>query len=144
MNYLVPIDFSSATSKVMKAIEKHVPKKGTSLLLLHAAEPDPAFVGFEAGPEVVREQVAGEFKREHRDIQNLSEALRKKNYNCQGLLIQGPTVKTILETAKRHKVDMIIMGTHGRSAMFQILVGSVSEGVLHHAKCPVLLIPMKD
>ena len=144
MNYLIPIDFSDATDKVIAAIEQHVTKKGSKITLLHVAEPDPAFVGYEAGPDVVRSQVAQEYKREHKEIQDLAQGLRDIGFDATGLLIQGPIVKTVLETAKKAKADMIIMGTHGRGAVFQILVGSVSEGVLHKAKCPVLLVPMKD
>ena len=38
-------------------------------------------------------------------------------------------------------VDMIVVGSHGRSAMYQLLVGSVSEGVLHKSECPIVVVP---
>ena len=142
MNYLVPIDFSKATRELLDFLENLASKKD-EITLLHAAEPNPAFVGYEAGPDVVRGQIADEFKREHKEIQALSKGLRDKGYDCKGLLIQGKTVKTILESAKKAKADMIIMGSHGRSAAYQILVGSISEGVLHNSTIPVLFVPPK-
>lgn len=142
MNYLVPIDFSDATEGVLAFVETLANKKD-KIWLLHAAEPNPAFVGFEAGPDVVRGQVADEFKREHKEIQNLSKALRDKGFHVTGLLVQGPTVKTIFEIAKKSKADMIVMGSHGHSAAYQILVGSISEGVLHKSTIPVLFVPPK-
>lgn len=143
MNYLVPIDFSEATATVMTAIAKLGRPGEDKIWLLHVAEPDPAFVGYEAGPDVVRGQVADEYKREHKEIQKLSESLRKKGFDCKGLLIQGPVVETILESARKAKADMIAMGSHGHSAVYQILVGSMSEGVLHKSPIPVLFVPPK-
>ncbi len=143
MIYLVPIDFSDTTPGLMAFLET-LAKKEDKIWLLHAAEPNPAFVGFEAGPDVVRGQVADEYKREHKEIQTLSKDLRDKGFDVKGLLIQGPTVKTILESAKKAKADMIVMGSHGRSAAYQILVGSISEGVLHKSTIPVLFVPPKE
>lgn len=142
MNYLVPIDFSNATEGLLSFLETLAGKKD-KIWLLHAAEPNPAFVGYEAGPDVVRGQVADEFKREHNEIQALSKGLRDKGFHVTGLLVQGPTVKTIFEIAKKSKADMIIMGSHGHSAVYQLLVGSISEGVLHKSDIPVLFVPPK-
>ncbi len=142
MNYLVPIDFSDATEGLLAFLATLASKKD-KITLLHAAEPNPAFIGFEAGPDVVRAQVAEEYQREHNDIQALSKGLRDKGFHVTGLLVQGPSVKTILETAKKAKADMIVMGSHGHSAAYQILVGSVSEGVLHKSGIPVLFVPPK-
>lgn len=140
MIYLVPIDFSETTEGLLAFMETLAGKKD-EITLLHCAEPNPAFVGFEAGPDVVRGQVADEYKREHQEIQALSKSLRDKGFDVKGLLIQGPTVKTILESAKKAKAEMIVMGSHGRSAAYQILVGSISEGVLHKSTIPVLFVP---
>lgn len=142
MNYLVPIDFSNATQELLAFLETLASKKD-EITLLHVAEPNPALVGFEAGPDVVRGQVAEEYKREHKEIQELSKDFREKGFNVTGLLVQGPSVKAILETAKKAKADMIVMGSHGHSAAYQILVGSISEGVLHKSTIPVLFVPPK-
>ncbi|HXV73250.1 MAG TPA: hypothetical protein VD713_00830, partial [Sphingomonadales bacterium] len=86
MRYLVPLDFSAATPETVAAIEKLATKKD-KITLLHSAEPNPAFVGYEAGPDVVREQIANEYKREHREIQTYAKALRKKGYDAKALLV---------------------------------------------------------
>jgi nucleotide-binding universal stress UspA family protein len=58
--------------------------------------------------------------------------------------VQGATVETILKEALKLDVDMIVAGSHGRGAMYQLLVGSVSEGVLHKSKCPVIVVPTHE
>ena len=52
-------------------------------------------------------------------------------------LVPGPASATDTEA------DMIVMGSHGRGAVRQLLIGSVSEGVLRAAECPVLIVPCR-
>ena len=105
------------------------------------AEPDSDFVGWDAGPQSVRDSVARKFHNEHRQVQQLADQLREAELDTTALLVQGATVEKILEEASRLNVDMIVLGSHGRNAAFQLLVGSVSDGVLHKSKCPVLIVP---
>jgi nucleotide-binding universal stress UspA family protein len=54
------------------------------------------------------------------------------------LLIQGDTVAEVLRVASERKADMIVLGTHGRTGLSRLLMGSVAEQILRQAKCPVL------
>jgi len=53
---------------------------------------------------------------------------------------EGPATQTILETADDYNADLIVMGTHGRSGIGRLLLGSVTEEVLRKASCPVLTV----
>ena len=46
----------------------------------------------------------------------------------------------IIKVAKEKEVDLIVMGTHGRTGLAHVLIGSVAEKVVHHANCPVLTV----
>ncbi|RMF20673.1 MAG: universal stress protein, partial [Cyanobacteria bacterium J083] len=59
------------------------------------------------------------------------------------LLIQGATVTTILQEAAKLQAEMIIIGSHGHSSLYKALLGSVSEGIIRQATCPVLIIPTR-
>ncbi|MDH3603124.1 MAG: universal stress protein [Candidatus Tectomicrobia bacterium] len=52
----------------------------------------------------------------------------------------GKAADTILQTAQEQKVDLIVMGTHGRTGLSHTLFGSVAEAVMRHARCPVLMV----
>jgi nucleotide-binding universal stress UspA family protein len=78
---------------------------------------------------------------QHRQIQEIANRLRKAGLDAMAILVHGATVEAILKEASDLDVDMIVVGTHGRGAMYQLLVGSVSEGVLHKSRYPVLVIP---
>jgi nucleotide-binding universal stress UspA family protein len=55
----------------------------------------------------------------------------------------GDYGKTILDTAKRLHVDIIVLGTHSRHRLERILVGSVTENVLHHSSIPLFIVPTR-
>ena len=54
---------------------------------------------------------------------------------------RGDPARSIVSAAKRVNADLIVMGTHGHGAMYNLLVGSVTKGVIKHSARPVLLIP---
>ena len=106
--------------------------------------PEPDFVGYEAGPQTVRDQVASELRDECRRAQQLAEKLRRSGLDVTALCPQGATVKTILREAEKLDVDLIVMGSHGHGAVYRTLLGSVSKGVLHKATCPVVIVPAEQ
>jgi nucleotide-binding universal stress UspA family protein len=61
----------------------------------------------------------------------------------QTLVKEGDTVQQILDAAKNTKADIIVMGTHSRKWLENILVGSVAEKVLHHSTIPLFIVPTK-
>lgn len=107
------------------------------------AAPNPEFVGYEAGPRSVREQRAEALRQEHRQLQDLAERVERGGIEAKALLVQGPTVETILERAERAEADLIVVGSHGHGKLYTTLLGSVSEGVVRNARCPVLLVPAR-
>ncbi len=143
MKLLAALDLSDCSAKVLDETQRIAAATSASVWLLHVAEPDPDFVGWEAGPQSVRDGVAEAFRREHQQIQKMADDLRDDSVEATALLVQGPTVASILEQAAKVGADMIVMGSHGRSAVHQLLVGSVSEGVLRDADCPVLIVPCR-
>jgi nucleotide-binding universal stress UspA family protein len=56
--------------------------------------------------------------------------------------VTGQAVSVILARAAALKADYIVLGSHGHGAVFDLLVGSTTQGVLRKAPCPVLVVPM--
>jgi nucleotide-binding universal stress UspA family protein len=143
MRLLVAIDFADATETLLKVAGNVAKTTAAAVYVMHVAEPDPSFVGYEAGPDVVRDQVAHEFREQHRALQAYADRMRSGGLEVTALLVRGPTAKTLLDEADRLQIDLIVMGTHGRSAVMDILVGSVSHAVLRNTELPVLLVPVR-
>ncbi|MDH3860780.1 MAG: universal stress protein [Gammaproteobacteria bacterium] len=144
MNILVAVDLSEATPRVMQVTERVARQSEGKVRLLHVAEAEPEFMGYDAGPEVVRDQVAKEFRDEHKSIQAYAEQLREAGLDASARLIQGPIVETVFNEAKRFEADMLIVGSHGFGAIYDLLIGSISRGILKDTDIPVLVVPIRD
>lgn len=139
MTVLVAVDFSPVTGRTLAAVRRCCPAAGLQIVVLHVAEPDPAFVGWDAGPEVVRDQVASQLRREKHQVEELAAALRAEGIEATGLAVQGAIVSTILSEADRVGADLIAVGSHGHGAAYDLAVGSISAGVIRQSSRPVLV-----
>jgi nucleotide-binding universal stress UspA family protein len=144
MNILVAVDFSEATGVVLKAAAQQAQALTAHLWLIYVAEAQPDFVGYEAGPPTVREELAVHLRQRHQELQQRAEELRRSGIQVTALMEQGSTAVTLLHEAERLKADLLIVGSHGRGAMLHLLLGSVSEQVLKKATCPVLVVPIRS
>lgn len=141
MKLLVALDLSESTEIIVDKVEEITKNYPAKVWILHNAEPTPDTVEFKVDPLAAREALAKKFHKEHRQIQDIANRLRKAGLDATALLVHGPTVATILTEASDLDVDMIVVGTHGGGAMYELLVGSVSKGILRKSKYPVLVIP---
>jgi nucleotide-binding universal stress UspA family protein len=141
---LTAVDFSDPTDMILRVTSKLAKRLEARVWLLHVAEPEPDFVGYNTGPDVVRGQVANEYREEHRAIQKLADSLREAGVDATALLIQGPTVETTLKQSRKLDVDLIVVGSHGHSAIYDVLVGSYSAGILRKSDVPVMVVPTRS
>jgi nucleotide-binding universal stress UspA family protein len=110
--------------------------------VVHVAEPEPDFVGYDVGPEVVRGQVAKELREEHQKLQRYTQQFRDNGVDAKAVLVRGPTVATLLSTAEKQGTDLIVIGSHGRGMVAELLLGSVSQGLIRAGRCPVTVVPV--
>jgi len=144
MKILVCVDLSDSTEEILKTIEKLCRPLNAKIWLLHNAMPEPETIEFKVDPIEARESLAKTFHHQHRQIQELAEQFRKSGVDATALLVHGKTVDTILTEAADLDIDLIAVGSHGHGAMYQLLVGSISEGVLQRSSIPVLVIPTHE
>ena len=144
MQVLVVIDLSEISSYVVDEAVKFFKAAGADVWLLHVGEPEPEFVGTKIDTKEMRDIRAEEFHKEHRHLQKYAKQFEKAGLKTTALLVQGETVKTILNEAKRLSADIIMMGSHKKGALSRLLLGSTSEGVLHHSDIPVMIIPANE
>jgi nucleotide-binding universal stress UspA family protein len=158
-NILVPIDYSDATHAVIDFVRNLARAVKAEIHLVHVKEiAAPAAAGAMgygvfgvpdvmtmssapvAGVETLpREALAGETQQ--RKLRDWEEELADAGLKATLREPSGPVVEEILREAARRNADLIVMGTHGHGAMYNLLVGSVTEGVLKHSTRPVLLVP---
>ena len=144
MKLLAAIDLSSSTQAIVDQVIDLAVSLPASVWVLHVADPEPDFVGYDVGPQSERDAMAEKYHHEHAELQAIAEGMRNTGLQTTALLVQGPTAETILQEAVKLEVDIIIVGSHGHGAVYQALVGSVSEAVLRNCVVPVLVVPVRD
>ncbi|MEX2216885.1 MAG: universal stress protein [Phycisphaeraceae bacterium] len=140
---LVAVDLSDVTQPLLSTAAALAKAMQSSVYLVHVAAPEPTFVTYEPGPDHERQFRAQQLRVEHRDLQKLAEDMEKSGVEAEPLMVSGPTVLKLLEEADRLKADLIVIGSHGHGALYHLLVGSVTDGVIRKAKCPVMVVPSR-
>ena len=151
---LVTIDFSAATPPLLDLTRQLGKAFGSEIHLVHVREipaplpTSPLAYGALGMPEMVpvpvSEIVAQPMAPNEEEKKKLNEW--KADFERAGLNVRlheptGDVIEEILECERTIKADVIVMGRHGHGAMYNLLVGSVTEGVLKRATVPVLLVP---
>ena len=136
---LVPIDFSATADRALAYAIALAQQLQARLTLLHVLDMTPVTMD-EMTPGVV----ATYLDDLETDAQHLLQASRERvqRAGLQGdsLLVQGTPTQTIVDTAGEQGVDLILMGTHGRTGLAHVFLGSVAEHVVRQGPCPVLVV----
>jgi nucleotide-binding universal stress UspA family protein len=142
-NILVAVDFNDSVDKLLNYGESIAEKFGAKLWIVHVAAPDPDFVGYETGPQYIRDARANELKGDHKKIQDLCNTFIGKKVEAEALLIQGSTVETLIEEVNSINADLLIVGTHHHSFLHNLFSESVSSKLFDKVKTPLLAIPIE-
>ena len=139
-NILVAIDFLPISEKLIGHAAEWAAKFGAKIWLVHVAAPDPDFVGYDVGPQYIRDSRAEVLRHEHQEIQAYARGLEEKGLEVEALLIQGPTVETLVEEAEKLHADLLLLGAEPHGKVFEAVFGSVWVSVVKKSKIPVMLI----
>lgn len=142
-NILVTLEIEEQSQVLVEKAKTLAEKFDSKIWLLHVAAPDPDFVGFDVGPQYIRDSRAEELKEEHRFVQKFADELRNANIEAQGVLLLGATIDMIIYEANKLEVDLIILGHHQQSLLEKIFVGSTASEVIKKADVPILIVPLE-
>ncbi len=135
---LLPVDFSHSSDGALKFASSLAADFKAHLILLHVGEGTPAYLsaygGFADTPEL-EEKIAQE---NCALLELVKPTVAGVQYERQYLL--GDPSQEILDLAEREGVDLIVIGSHGRTGLSRLLMGSVAEAVVRHAACPVITV----
>ncbi|MBI9015928.1 MAG: universal stress protein [Phycisphaerae bacterium] len=139
---LCPTDYSDHSAIAVEYAQKFTEKFNAQLHLLHVI--DDVYQYWVAGTENAAPFIISTTEIMDAANNNMQNFIDKYFTNFNGELIrataQGKPYVAITDYAKEHDIDMIIISTHGHSALTQMLIGSVTERVIRKAHCPVLTI----
>ncbi|MCQ4035255.1 universal stress protein [Kaistella montana] len=142
VNIVLPVDFSDSTDQLINGAIKFAKEIGGKLCLIHVAPADIGFaigdMGFQYFPEVEQNEIKEELLR----LNNIQQRVLSEGLECEHLLKQGVAGDIILDYAKEKNAAYMVMGSHGRSGIYDVFVGSLTKELTRRSPIPVLVIPV--
>ena len=138
-HFLVPLDFSDYSDYALDYATVLAQKLQARLTLVHVLQP-LVVGGADMGlgiPYTYAQQVEDETRQ---SMQQCLERVTAAGVQSEGMVVHGVPWHEIVNMAKSRAHDLIIMGTHGRTGLQHVLLGSVAEKVVRLASCPVLVV----
>ena len=148
---LIALDYNPTAQKVAETGYAMARAMNAKVILLHAmADPEyyssleySPIMGFAGYSIPMQEDAAGVI--EETSLHFLEKTKRHlRDANIEILVKRGDVADSILQTAKEMHVEIIVMGSHSRRWLEEVLMGSVTEKVLHQTTIPLFIIPTKQ
>jgi universal stress protein A len=145
---LLATDFSDDSVNARRYAEELAHKFSAEIIVLHVDQPlAPVMVG-ELGPAFdvsAMTQIAEEQRlAAQRELDRIVTELRGGQIKAKSMLRVGAPFVEIVQAARTEAVDLIVTGTHGRTGLAHVLLGSVAERVVQKAGCAVLTVRHPD
>jgi nucleotide-binding universal stress UspA family protein len=138
---LLATDFSPASLRAFRVAVELARKMRGRLVIVHVL-PSVVPLGVEGyvSARMYEEMEASVRQWAQRRLDRLTERARAARVAARGLLLEGAAHEAIRRAAAKERTDVIVMGTHGRTGLARVFVGSVAARVIGTAPCPVLTV----
>ncbi len=136
-NILVATDFSPASKHAVEYAAAITDLNQGQLFVLHALPPE-ARLAVPLDPMPARTD--RDLAEARLSLQKLGAEEPVRHVHHEELLERGPVWEAVLETIERKKIDLLVLGTHGRTGLKKIVLGSTAEELFRRAPCPVLTV----
>jgi len=138
---LYATDYSTASGRALDAAVNLARQNRAEMLVVHVMEPIPYAAGEEFGGAELYLKLEDATKREAQtSMDKLVSRLRRSKVKAKSLLLRGSAHDQIVKVAKSKRADMIVIGTHGRTGLSKLFMGSVAAKVVSAATCPVVTV----
>jgi nucleotide-binding universal stress UspA family protein len=143
---MVPVDGSQEAARaVAVAVEEaHHQRPPAEVTLVNVISPIPMAKAIPGGLDYLRRYLPDleeDRRNEARGIlAEASRSLREQGISVQTIVLEGHPAEAILNYAREQSQDLIVMGSRGLTGTSEFLLGSVSNAVVHHAGCAVLIV----
>ena len=141
---LATIDTSRTANAVVAEAAALARPAGARMVLLTIVQPPIITSEYTPIIENIAELAAAGEKAAARHLATIASRLHARGLRTTSVRVSGAPVPHIIAQAKKHRADYIVMGSHGHTAFYDLLVGSTTHGVLMRAPCPVVIVPPKS
>jgi nucleotide-binding universal stress UspA family protein len=138
---LHPTDFSPASAGAFARALDEARTSDAELLVVHVLAPVVPMVGDGyISPKAYEDLDRAARQHAQKQLDRLVARARKAGIRATPVLLEGSAAEQIVRAARSKRADVIVMGTHGRTGLARLFMGSVAERVIGTAPCPVLTV----
>ena len=138
---LHPSDFTSFSRAALRKAIEMAKSNRAELLLVHVVSPIVPVPGDAYISPRMYDELAGSARAAaQKQLDKLAAQVKKARVKSRSFVLEGAPAEEIVRFAKGRRVDLIVMGTHGRAGLAKLFVGSVADRVVASASCPVLTV----
>ncbi|OHB89473.1 MAG: hypothetical protein A3D13_04550 [Planctomycetes bacterium RIFCSPHIGHO2_02_FULL_40_12] len=135
---LCPIDHSDCSKEALRYAVSFAMKDEAKLYLLHVIDIRSFDESIDAmSKQIPDDETLKQLKTKLLDC--IPEEIRS-DMDVEAIVVQGIPFAEIISTARKKNIDMVVIGSHGRTGLAHVLIGSVAEKVVRKAPCPVLTV----
>jgi nucleotide-binding universal stress UspA family protein len=138
---LAPVDFSPATASVVEEAAALARAFGGRVVLVHVTQPTTGVVDYAVIVMAVAQVNEAAVKFAQDRLGQLEQQLAAAGIEASSVHVTGTPVLDIIEQAQLHQANYIVIGSHGHTAFYDLLIGSTAHGILKRAPCPVIIVP---
>jgi len=140
---LVPIDFSPVTKAVVDEAAMLAQSCKGRIVLLYVVQPPVLVAEYGGVIEDVVPLIEAADKAATQLLAQWKDYLKESEVSTKTVKVEGFPSKEIVGQAKEIEADYVVMGSHGHTAFYDLLIGSTTSGVLKKAPCPVIVVPAR-
>lgn len=141
---LAPVDSSPASNDVVAAAAALAQAISGRLVLLTVVQPPVFTAEYSVMMENIAEITAIGERAAANHLAKLQKTVERAGLTVETVQQSGSPVTHIVEQADKYQADYIVMGSHGHTAFYDLLVGSTTHGVMKRARCPVVIVPPRE
>jgi nucleotide-binding universal stress UspA family protein len=139
------IDYSDLTNRIVDQAVQVTKAFQGRLILLHVVPEEPAVVELGlASPTVMKPASERKVETDYNRLLDLRDSLANSGVNVLVQQLEQGGVHKVLEQCRALETDLIVMGSHHHSAIYNLLVGTFTNDVLKRATCPVMVVPAEE
>jgi nucleotide-binding universal stress UspA family protein len=136
------IDLDSDVENILDAAKELARVFDSELILATVEKELPGTEGAE--DELVKDELTDAYGDDVHELHKRAKNVAAEGIDCRAVILEGTTAGQIVHAADELNADLIVIGNHGHSPIYDTLVGGAAPGVVHLAKQKVLLVPVED
>jgi nucleotide-binding universal stress UspA family protein len=142
---VIPADFSNSSEEAWALAQRVAESLGSEVVLVHVFAELPHYGDAPLGhTDTTGRAFETARKWTSEALEKMAARAREKGIKVRTVMRTGVPHQEIVDVVTNEGADLVMMGTHGRSGLSRVLLGSVAERVIHFAPCPVLTVRRPD